>query len=428
MVAMSKCEIRPLDRPPPKPTQLTMRLLLLLLLTAGSPLLAQEWPQWRGPQRNGSTTTFTPPAAWPDRPKQIWKVQVGEGHASPVVAAGRAYLLSRIGEQEVVSAREVTNGRELWRQVYDAPYEMNPAARSHGKGPKSTPVLDAGRLFTFGVGSVLSAWQAQDGRLLWRKDFKKDFKTPLPDFGVAMSPIVAGDLVIVYAGGSSGGALTALDVASGAVRWTWKGDGPAYSSPVVAEIAGVRQVITLSHRHVVGVALGDGRLLWQIPFTTEYDQNSVSPIVLGDLVIYGGLSKPTTASRIVQTAGKWSATQAWQNADVPMYMSSPVEAGGFLYGLTHRSSGQFFCLDARSGKTMWTTRGREGENASMIAAGGYVMAMTTEGELVVARSDPKQFAQVKRYTIADSAVWASLAAVGNGLLVKDVNTLAYWVF
>lgn len=389
---------------------------------------AQEWPQWRGPARTGAAAGFTAPAAWPDRPKQIWKVRAGAGHASPVVASGRVYLFSRMGEQEAVSARDLGTGKEIWRAAYDAPYQMNSAATSHGKGPKSTPVHDRGRLFTFGISGILSAWQAQDGRLVWRRDFKTDFPSTRPDFGVAMSPIVVGDVVIVHAGGIGNGAVLALDVASGATKWAWKGDGPAYASPIVADFGGTRQIVTQSQRHVVGLSLADGRLLWEIPFTTEYEQNSITPVVVNDILIYGGINKPTTAVRIGVASGKWQIGPVWQNADLPMYMSSPVESGGYLYGLTNRNRGQFFCLDARTGKTMWTTKGREAENAAFVAAGALVMAMTTEGELVIARNSPTAFEAVKRYTLAESPVWAHPALVAGGIVIKDVDTLAYWLF
>ena len=128
-------------------------LVGLVLCTAL--LSAQEWPQWRGPARTGAAAGFTAPAAWPDRPKQIWKVQAGAGHASPVVASGRVYLFSRMGEQEAVSARDLGTGKEIWRAAYDAPYQMNPAATSHGNGPKSTPAHDRGRLLTFGISGIL---------------------------------------------------------------------------------------------------------------------------------------------------------------------------------------------------------------------------------------------------------------------------------
>jgi outer membrane protein assembly factor BamB len=404
------------------------KLTVLMVLLCSALATAQDWPQWRGPSRTGAAAGFKAPAVWPERPKQVWKVQAGIGHASPIVVAGRVHLFSRIGEQEILTTYDLATGKQIWRQSYDTPYQMNPAATGHGKGPKSTPVHDRGRLYTFGITGILSAWQAQDGQLVWRKDFKKDFPATSPDFGAAMSPIVSGDLLIVHAGGSGNGALMALDAARGDVKWSWKGDGPGYASPLIAEFGKTRQVITQSQRHVVGLSLADGRLLWEIPFTTAYDQNIVTPVVVNDLLVYGGLSKPTTAVRIEQQGAKWVTPQVWENADVPMYMSSPVESDGHLFGLTHRNRGQFFCIDARIGKTMWTTKGREGENAALVIVGPLLMAVTTEGELIVARNSTKEFDVVKRYTVAESPVWAHPAPAGTGVVIKDEATLAYWVF
>jgi outer membrane protein assembly factor BamB len=407
-----------------------MRNTITAVLAAGlvTTLAAQDWNQWRGPARTGIAAAFKAPAAWPDRPKQVWKAAAGLGHASPVVAEKRVFLHSRIGEQEAVTAFDLATGKPAWRQTYDAPYEMNPAARGHGKGPKSTPVYDRGRLFTFGIGGILSAWEAKSGRLLWRKDFRADFKSTAPDFGVAMSPIAEGDLVVVHAGGAGNGALLGIDQATGATRWSWKDDGPAYASPVTATFGSVTQLVTQSQRFVIGVAAADGRTLWRIPFTTDYDQNIVTPVISGDLLIYGGIGKPTTAVRIRQQGGKWSHEQVWQNADIPLYMSSPVLIDGHLYGLTQRNRGQFFCVEAATGRTLWTTRGREGENAALVVAGGLLLATTTEGELVIARVNPKMFDLVKRYTIAESPVWAHPAVTSEGVVVKDEDGLAYWIF
>lgn len=398
-----------------------------LFAISSSALVGQDWPQWRGPSRSGTIERFTPPAKWPDRPKPIWKVQVGAGHSSPIVVGGRVYVFTRVAEQEVVSARDLANGKEIWRQAYDAPYTMNPAASAHGKGPKSTPVHDRGRIYTFGIAGILSAWQTQDGKRLWTRDFRKEFPSTVPEFGVAMSPAVVNGLLIVHAGGAGNGAVLALDAASGATKWAWKGDGPAYDSPILATFSATPQIVLQSQRQLVGLGL-DGRALWQIPFVTEYEQNSITPIAVGDLLIYGGLSQPTTAIRPTLAAGRWQTPQVWQNPDVPTYMSTPVESGGYLFGLTHRNRGQFFCVDARSGKTMWTTKGREGENAAMLTAGNLVMAMTTEAELVILRNDPRAADVVKRYTLADSPVWAHPAVVGGGIVVKDAESLAYWTF
>jgi outer membrane protein assembly factor BamB len=406
-------------------------IVLLSTLLCGTVLAAQDWNQWRGPARSGITNAFKAPPAWPERPKQVWKTAVGLGHSSPVVSGDRVFVHTRTSDrdQEAVTAYELSSGRQIWRQVYDAPYAVNPAARSHGKGPKSTPLLAGGRLFTFGISGILSAWDSKTGRLIWRKDFKKDFAATSPDYGTGMSPVLAGAHLIVHAGGPGNGAMLGIDPATGAVKWSWKADGPAYSSPVLAEIGGVRQVITQSQRHVVGLAAATGQPLWQIPFTTEYDQNIVTPVVSNDLVVYSGMSTPLVAVRVTRNAdGRWSTAKVWENPDLPMYMSSPVLHRGHVFGLSHRNRGQFFCVDLATGKTVWTTRGREGENAALILAGDLLMATTTEGELVVARADPKGFTPLRRYTIAESPVWAHPVPAGAGVLIKDAETLAYWTF
>ncbi len=426
------------------PNPFVFSVLSVACLLSVSVAAAQEWTQWRGPQRTGATTGFKAPAAWPDRPKQVWKVKAGVGHASPIAAEGRVYLLARVGDREGTTAFDLATGKQLWQQLYDAPYTMNSAATSHGKGPKSTPVYDRGRVYTFGISGILSAVQAADGRVAWKRDFAKDFPTTSPEFGVSMSPIVVGNLLIVHAGGSGNGAILGVDTATGQTKWTWKGDGPGYASPVIAELGGTRQIITQSQRHVVSLA-ADGRLLWQVPFTTEYEQNIITPVVVGDLVIYAGIGKPTTAIRVTpdraasapelparsgRSLGKggWQTAKVWENPDIPMYMSSPIEVNGYLYGLTNRNRGQFFCVDARTGKTMWATKGREAENAALNTAGDVILAVTTEGEVVVTRANPKQFDLVKRYTVADSPIWAHPAMVPNGLIVKDAETLARWEF
>jgi outer membrane protein assembly factor BamB len=391
-------------------------------------LHAQDWNQWRGPARTGVAAAFTVPSSWPDRPTKAWEVKVGAGHSSPVVSGGRAYQLSRLGEQEVVTAFDIASGKQVWQQRYDAAYELNTAAEAHGKGPKSTPAVDRTRLFTFGINGTLSAFDTTSGKVLWRKQYAKQFDASWPDFGVAMSPLVDGGVLFAHVGGNKSGALVALDGATGSEKWSWKGDGPAYASPVMATFGTVRQLITQSRSQVVGLAPADGTLLWRIPFTTPYDQNIVTPVIAGDLLIYSGIEQPLTAVRIAQTAGKWTVQPVWRNPDVPMYMTSPVAAGGYLFGLTHRNKGQFFAVDVKTGKTMWTTRGREAENAALVAAGDFLLATTTEGELVIARRDAGKFDVIKRYTVAESPVWSHPVPAGRGVLIKGAETLAYWTF
>ena len=404
------------------------RYLIVFVVACVAPLVAQDWNQWRGPSRSAVTASFSPPATWPDKPRKAWESTVGAGHSSPVVSGTRAFVFSRIGDEEVVTAFDHQTGKQAWQQRYRAPYQVNPAAEGHGKGPKSTPVVDGGRLFTLGISATLSAFDASTGKPLWRKSFDREFDASSPDFGVAMSPLVDGGNVIAHVGGNKTGALMALDAATGTIEWQWKGDGPAYASPVIGTFGSSRQVITQSRSHLVGLSAGTGTLLWSVPFTTAFAQNIVTPIVSGDLVLYSGTEQPLTALRIRESGGKWTAERAWAADSVPMYMSSAVLSGGTLFGLTHRSKGQFFAVDARSGKVLWTTRGREGENAALIAAGELLMATTTEGELVIMRRDSGRFDAIKRYTIAESPVWTYPVPAGRGLLIKDAEKLAFWVF
>jgi outer membrane protein assembly factor BamB len=143
-------------------------------------------------------------------------------------------------------------------------------------------------------------------------------------------------------------------------------------------------------------------------------------------LIFSGLDKGTMAIKVIHREGKWTTEQVWQNPQVSMYMNSPVVNGDYLFGLSHKRKGQFFCLDARTGKTLWTSEGREGENAAMLSAGDVLFLLTNDAELIVAKNDSSRFEPIKRYTIAQSPTWAHPVIVGNRILIKDASTLALW--
>jgi outer membrane protein assembly factor BamB len=397
----------------------------VVTLVTFATVVSADWPQWRGQARDGVATAFTPPATWPAQLTRKWQITVGAGHASPVVAGNRVILHSRLGNREIVAAYDLGSGKQLWQDGVAAPYTMNQAALGHGPGPKSTPSIADGRVFTFGISGIFSAHDLNSGKLLWRKTAPK---TP-PEFGTATSPLVDGTHVIAFLGGQGGGALTSMDVATGAVKWQWTGDGPGYASPIIATFGGVRHVITQSQNKIVGVDARDGKLLWELPIKTPYEQNSVTPLVSGDLLIYAGLENPTRAVRIGGGQGKpWTAQQVWSNDQVSMYMSSPAVSGTALFGLSNKNRGQFFAIDAATGKTLWLTKGREAENASIVRAGNYLLMATTNSELVVARANPAAYEEVKRYVVADSAMWAHPAFTGRTIIVKDVDKLTAWGF
>jgi outer membrane protein assembly factor BamB len=403
-----------------------MNLLCIFLLISGLRAFGEDWNQWRGPNRDGTASEFKPSKAYPDLLKKVWSVEVGIGHSSPVIAGNIAYVFSRVGEQEVASSYDLTAGKLLWKDAYDVPYTMNPAAMSHGKGPKSTPIVANGKLYTFGISGILSCYDASSGKLLWRDDFKKQFPVTYPDFGTAMSPAIDRGLLIVHAGGPDKGALLAFDANTGQQKWSWDGDGPAYASPIVVELSGVRQVVTLTQQNIVGVSASNGELLWKIPFTTDYVQNIVTPVLYKDMLIFSGLEKGVFAVRPTKEEGKWIPKTVWQNERAAMYLSSPVLIGDYLYGMTHYRKGQFFCLDARTGLTQWTSTGAEGEYAAIVNANALVFFLDEDADLTIAVASEKKFEILKQYTVAQSPTWSYPVILGNQILIKDENSLILW--
>jgi outer membrane protein assembly factor BamB len=354
-------------------------------------------------------------------------VEVGTGYASPVVVGNQVFLLSRQGDDEVVRALRLADGKELWSQRYAAPFRMSPYATSHGKGPKSTPVVAGSRLYTLGIGNILSCWETKEGKRLWQVDFAKTYpKGSSLWYGAASSPDFEAGMLIAQLGGREEGALAALDGRSGVVQWKWEGDGAAYASPITTTLGGVRQIITQSRTACIGVSAGSGSLLWRLPFETEYDQNIITPVIAGDLVIFAGLHQPTAAYRVKEIGGKWSAEKVWENPDITLYMSTPVLVGNRLVGLANRQKGRFFAIDVVTGKIAWTSDGRMGDYATLLATKDLVLAQTGGGELFVFPPGAERFAPVARYRLSDKPTWAHPAVVGNQILVKDQTSLTLW--
>jgi len=390
--------------------------------------LAADWPQWRGSNRDGVSRDFAAPSTWPATLRENWKVTVGEGHSSPVTSEGRVYVLARQGEEEVVLCLDAATGKQIWRASYAAAYAMNPAAVGHGKGPKSTPVVSGGKLFALGINGVLSCFDSKSGTLKWRKEFSKQYPNTSPLYGTAMSPIVANRLCIVHVGGHDKGALTAFDVETGAEKWANTEDGPAYSSPVLATLAGESQLVTYTQSHVLGVSATSGKLLWKMANKVPYDVNSVSPVVYKDLVIFSIFEKGVGAVRLSRQGDRLVPREVWRNAAYESYMNTPVLAGNRLAGFSYKKKGQFFCLDADTGKTLWESAGRMGENAAILNAGDLFFFLTDEAKLFVLRSSAASFAPVKEYEVASTSTWAHPVLVGNRILVKDKMSLAALAF
>jgi outer membrane protein assembly factor BamB len=303
---------------------------------------------------------------------------------------------------------------------------MDSAAKDHGKGPKATPAVSGSVVFTLGISGILSAFGAESGAPRWRHDFTKEFPRTSPLYGSAASPLVSGQLCIVPIGGHDRGALRAFDAKTGEPRWSWNEDGPAYSSPVVGTLGGKRQVVVQMQNYILGVEAQSGTFLWKKPFRTAYDQNIVTPIILDDLVIHSGYQQPIEALRLRSEEGgqKLSVETAWQDKADSQFMSSAVTTEGLLFAHSHRQRGRILCRQARDGKLLWRGPERFGEQASLVLAGGFLLALNTEGVLTVLRAHDKGYEEVRKYDVADTPTWAHIAVAGRTLLVKDRNSLA----
>jgi outer membrane protein assembly factor BamB len=383
-----------------------------------------DWPQWRGPNRDGTLAAFTVPSTWPDKLTARWKVEVGTGYATPIVVGNRVYAFSRQDTDEVMRALDAATGKTVWEARYAAPFNMNSATARHGPGPKSTPTFADGRLFTLGMTGVVTAWDANTGKPLWRKP-----APPVePIYHTAQSALVDRGLVILHVGGHNQGALTAFDAATGAEKWSWNGDGPSYGSPIIANLSGTRQVVTFSQENLVGVDAASGQLLWRVPFTARSTTNSITPIVYGQTVIVSGQGKPLTAYAISKRNDQWAAELAWENPQAQLSFSNPVLVGDALFSLTPLNAGQFFWVDAKTGATLWRSAPRQAGHASIIRTADLLFVLKEDGELMISRNSPGGFEPLKTYTVADSATWAAPVISGHRLLVKDLSTIALWTF
>jgi len=383
--------------------------------------LAQDWPQWRGPNRDAHATGFTAPKTWPKEPTRKWNVTVGLGDASPAVVGNRLYVFARQDGDEVIRCLDTANGKELWQEKYEATKVSGPAASAHS-GPRSSPAVAEGRIVTLGVGGVLSCVDAVKGKLLWRKD---DFPGAWPRFYTSSSPIITDGLCIAQLGSESEGGIVAYDLATGDQRWKWTGDGAAYASPVLLNVGGRKMIVTLTPKEIVAVGVSDGKLLWEAPFPSRgRAYNAATPIVDGQTVIYAGAGRGTKAVKIEKTPAGFAAKELWSNPDNGVQFNTPVLKGGQIYGLSQ--NGVIFCLDARSGKTLWTSEFGGRGFGSIVDAGSALLALTPQGELTVFEPSDKEYKKLASYEVADSDAYSYPIAAGKGIFIKDKDTLSLW--
>lgn len=396
-------------------------LLGCLVLLGVHSARAQDWPQWRGPNRDGKAAKFAAPKDWPKELTKKWKVTVGDGVASPALVGDKLFVFTRQDKSEIVRCLDAATGKELWQDKYDAQAVSGPA--SGFPGPRGSPVVADGKVVTLGVGGVVSCLDAASGKLLWRKD---DFKGNWPRFFTSCSPIVADGLCVVQLGGESKGGIVAYDLGTGAEKWKWTGDGTAYASPALLAQDGARAIVAETANKIVALGPTDGKLLWETPFPlTKGGYNAATPMVEGQTLIYTGSGRGTRAVQIEKKGNDLAAKPLWENKDHGVMYNTPIVKDGLVFGISERSN--LFCLSAADGKTAWSSAiGRANGYGSVVDVGPVLLALTPTTELVVFEPSAKEFKQVAKYKVGDGDTYAYPIPSGNRIFVKDRTTLTLW--
>lgn len=417
------------------------------ILFGANNLGAQDWPQWRGPDRTAKVTGFTAPKAWPKELTQKWKVAVGDGVATPALVGDKLYVFAREGGSEVVRCLNAADGKEIWQDKYDADPVNRPA--NNFSGPRSSPIVADGKIVTLGVHGTLSCYDTA-GKRLWRKN---DFKGADPTFAVASSPIVVDGQCIVQMGGQKNGGIVAYDLANGDVKWKWTKDGTTYASPALLTVGGTKAVVAETAGNIVALNAADGKLLWETPFATRY--NAASPMVEGDIIIYAGSGKGATAVKLEKKGDEFAAKELWSNKDNSVIYNTPLIKNGLLFGLSERST--LFCINVESGKTAWSSEeninsaggsgakgidpkggdpkggkggrgmgGGRGGYGSIVDAGTVLFALTPSGTLIVFEPSDKEFKKLGSYHVG-TETYAYPIISGNHIFIKDKDpSLTLW--
>lgn len=400
-----------------------LRVVLAVMATmAGSAvaLVAQDWPQILGPGRNGIYTGGPIVASFPRTgPPLLWKRDVGAGFAGPAVATGKLVLFHRVNNRETVEAMDAATGKTIWMFDYATSYRDD---FGFDEGPRAVPVISGGRVFTHGADGWLHGLEFATGKKLWAVDTRRVFDAPKGYFGVASSPLVDGERVMVNVGGKTGG-LVAFDAASGKTLWTSTADEASYSAPVMADLAGQRTAVFFTRTGLVALDPATGAVRYQFRWRARMaaSVNAASPIVVKDQIFLS--SSYGTGAVLLQVAGGavkpvWSGDESLSN-----HYSTSVYKDGYLYGFEGRQEfGQILrCVEFATGKVMWSVDGFGA--GSLLIAGESLVIMRESGELALAPASPKAFRFNARAQLLPGVVRAFPALADGRYFVRNDREL-----
>ena len=381
--------------------------------------VSSYWTEFRGPQRDGHYRQQPIRTDWPKAGlKPLWKQPVGGGYASFVVSGGRAFSIEQRGRQEVAAAYDLETGRELWTNSWEALFQ-EPMG---GDGPRATPTWHDGRLFVLGAAGELRALDAAAGRMLWRTNILDDAGASNIQWGMSAAPLVVGTTVVVLPGGPKGNSIVAYDIATGKRAWGALDDRASYSSPMLVTLDGVPQVLTFTATRLVALSPNGNELLWEFPWTTQYEVNASQPLVVGANRVFVSTGYGTGAALLELSRGadrKFAVREVWRTNRMKNQFSSSVLHDGFIYGLDESI---LACLDATTGELKWKG-GRYGYGQIMLAS-GHLIVLTEQGELALVRADPGSHQELARFPVIDGKTWNHPAISDGLLLIRNLNEMA----
>ncbi|MGH9660258.1 MAG: PQQ-binding-like beta-propeller repeat protein, partial [Bryobacteraceae bacterium] len=372
-----------------------------------------NWPGFRGPGRDSIIPGIRIETNWSASPPvELWRRPIGPGWSSFAVRGDLLYTQEQRGDDEIVTCYNATTGNPVWAHRDAARFWESIG----GAGPRSTPTLHDGRVYTFGATGIVNALDAGDGSVLWSRNAGADTSTKMPDWGFTSSPLGVGDIVIVAASSK----LVAYDAATGAPRWFAPANGGSYSSPHLLTLDGVAQIVLMSGRGATSVSPADGTLLWKHEWQSS-GTRIMQPAVTaeGDLLISAGDGVGGTGMRRIAVAhgpGGWTIEERWTSAGLKPNFNDFVVHDGHVFGF---DGAILACIDAKDGKRKWKG-GRYGHGQLVLLRDqGVLLVLSEEGELALVRAASNQFTELARFPAMENKTWNHPVLAGDRLLVRN---------
>jgi outer membrane protein assembly factor BamB len=370
-----------------------------------------DWPQWRGPYRDGVSRETGLLTVWPEGGlKQLWQAKTGAGYSSMAVAGGRVFCLLQDGPEEAAVCWNAETGQELWRFKYPCEYKD-----AQGNGPRATPAMDGDRVYTVGATGILHCLKTSNGEKLWQHDLAHEFSAPRPAWGVSFSPLIEGDLLLTNPGGPNGSSIVAFNKITGDEVWKSLNDPPAYSSPIAATIDGRRQILFFTHDGLVSVAPQEGALLWRFPWDTRFGANVATPIVVSHYVfISSNYDKGCALLDVSISASSWQVRPVYEHNRMRNHFSTSVYYKEHLYGFDDAT---LVCMNFRTGKIAW--KKKDFKRGSLLVADGRLIILGESGTLALAEATPDDYQELASFPFSTKKCW-TVPVVANGrLYVRD---------